>query len=41
MHTGILWGNMRENDHLGDLDIARRDNIEMSLEEIGRWHGLV
>ena len=24
MHTGFLWGNLRERDHLGDLGVDGR-----------------
>ena len=38
------WGNQREGDHWGDLDVDGWINIRMHLQEVGRrymdWIGL-
>ena len=37
-HAGFWWGNLRERDHLEDLD-ADGNNIKMHLQEIGWGEG--
>ena len=37
MHTGIWWGNMRERDHLGDLDI---DGMIILKLIFSKWDGV-
>jgi hypothetical protein len=29
----LFWGNIKEKDHLKDLDIDKKDNIKMHLIE--------
>jgi hypothetical protein len=33
VHAGLLWGNLREGDHLGDPGVDG-DNIKMDLQEV-------
>jgi len=35
MHTGFLWGNLKERDSLEEVGIDRGDNIEMDLRDVG------
>jgi len=35
MHTGFLWGNLKERDHLEEVDIDGGDDIEMALKDAG------
>jgi len=37
VHTGIWWGNMRERDHLGDLDI---DGMIILKLIFSKWDGV-
>jgi hypothetical protein len=39
VHTGFLWGDLREGDHLEDLRRRWEDNIKMDLQEVG-WGGM-
>jgi hypothetical protein len=32
MHTDLLWGNLKERDHLGDLDRDGRILLKFSLK---------
>jgi hypothetical protein len=53
VHTGFLWGDLREGDHLGNPGVDE-DNIKIDLQEVGwgmdwielaqdrhRWRALV
>jgi hypothetical protein len=33
MHTEILWGNLRERNHLEDLDVWE-ESFEMNFQEV-------
>jgi hypothetical protein len=35
--TGLWWGNLRERDHLKELDKER--NIKMCIQGVGWEHG--
>jgi hypothetical protein len=35
MHTGFWWGDLREGDHLEDLDVDGRIILKWILQEIG------
>ena len=39
VHTGFLWGNLREGDHFGRLRSRREDNIKIYLRDVG-WRCL-
>ena len=36
MHTGILWGKLKDRDHLEEKSCKFEDNIKMDLQEVGR-----
>jgi hypothetical protein len=40
MHTGFWWGDLREDDHLGDPGVDGSDHIKMDLQEVGWIYGL-
>ena len=35
MHTGFLWRNLRERDHLEEQSYKFEDNIKMDLQKVG------
>ena len=40
VHTGFLWGNLRERDHLENPGVNLEDDIKADLQEVGLGHGL-
>lgn len=40
MHTGFLWGNLKERVHLEDPWHSYEDNIKVDYKEIG-WKDVV
>lgn len=41
MNREFWWGNMKQTDHLQDLDLDNKDNIEMDIREMVGEYGLV
>jgi hypothetical protein len=41
MRTDLLWGNLKERDHLGDLDRDWRIILKFSLKCRIVWHGWI
>ena len=43
MHTGHVWGNLMERDHLDDPDIDGRIILRWILKkwDLGAWTGLI
>ena len=40
MQTDLSWGNLKERDHLGDLDRDWRIILKFSLKYRIVWHGV-
>jgi hypothetical protein len=41
VHTGFLYGDLRERDNLQDLVVDGEGNIKVGLQEVEwGWHGL-
>jgi len=40
MHTGFWWQDLREGDHLEDVDVDGRIILKTNLQEMVLGHGL-
>ena len=40
MHTGFCWQDLREGDHLEDVDIGGRIILKTNLQEMVQGRGL-
>jgi hypothetical protein len=38
VHIGLLWGELRERNHVEDLGVDGKNNIKIDLQNVG-WGG--